>query len=165
MGKFEMQLPKEILKDFERIHGNVDKIFEGMTRAGAEVVYNNVLTNLPPELKGSEFKKCIGITKSYKTPSDDGINTKVIINGYFTTKRNESGTASKGAVFKSNVVVPAPLVANAFEYGTTERYTMGGAYRGKISKKPFFRKSFKKAQIETAMLEAQKKLSGGLLNE
>jgi hypothetical protein len=83
---------------------------------------------------------CIKTTKTYKTPSDGGINTKVIISGYFNN--------SKG------VRTPAPLVANIFEYGST-----------KFTKKPFFRKSFKKKEIEEAMMKAQKELSGGLLNE
>ena len=82
----------------------------------------------------------IGITRVYKTPSDGGINTKVRISGYFV---NHNG-----------VRTPAPLVANVFEYGST-----------KFQKKPFFRRSFRKKQIEKAMMDAQKNLSGGALDE
>ena len=84
--------------------------------------------------------RCIKTTKTYRTPSDDGIATKVIISGYF---KNKNG-----------VKTPAPLVANVFEYGSS-----------KFTKKPFLRKSFQKSQIEKAMLKAQKELSGGLLDE
>ena len=65
-----------------------------------------------------------------------------MIIGYF---KNENGKET-----------PAPLVANMFEYGSRKR---------KYPKHPFFRKSFKRAQIMKAMEDAQKKLSGGILDE
>jgi hypothetical protein len=86
--------------------------------------------------------RCLKITKTYKTPSDDGINTKVGFYGYF---ENEDGKT-----------VPAPLVANVFEYGRST---------STFPKQPFLRKSFKKSEIEQAMLKAQKQASGGLLDE
>ena len=140
MAQFQMELPKDIIKDIEEIYGNTDKIFGGMTRAGADVTLETVKANVPNSWRGSNIMKTIRLTRTYKTPSDDGINTKVIIDGYFINERG--------------VKTPAPLVANVFEYGST-----------KFPKQPFFRKSFKKSQIEKAMLEAQKKLSGGLLDE
>lgn len=140
MAKFEMQLPNDILKDMEKIYNDSDKIFGGMTTAGAEVALSNVKSNAPEGWKDSNIMNNIKLTKVYKTPSDGGINTKVIISGYF--------------INKNGVKTPAPLVANVFEYGST-----------KFNKKPFFRKSFRKAQIEKAMLKAQKELSGGLLDE
>ena len=133
-----MELPKEILDDFQKIYDESDKIFGEMTRAGAEVVEANINANIPASFRGSNIMKCLKITKTYKTPSDDGINTKVGFYGYFTNSKGEK--------------VPAPLVANVFEYGST-----------KMTKQPFLRKSFRKAQIEKAMLDAQKKASGGLL--
>ena len=140
MAKFEMELPNEILKQFEKISKNTDAIFGGMTKARAEVVYNNVKSNIPSGFANSDIMNCLQITKVYKTPSDDGINTKVAFYGYFI---NENG-----------VRTPAPLVVNVFEYGSS-----------KFAKRPFFRRSFKKSQIESAMLKAQKELSGGLLDE
>ena len=140
MADFVLELPKEILKDFEKIYGDTEKIFGGMTKAGADVVLENVKANAPESWKDSEIMSCIGLTKTYKTPSDGGINTKVIISGYFHNKKG--------------VKTPAPLVANVFEYGSV-----------KFAKRPFFRKSFRKGQIEKAMLKAQRELSGGLLNE
>lgn len=150
MADFTLELPADILKDFENLYQNSAEIFGEMTRAGAEAVEKNVIANLPNELRHSNFTKCVKVTKTYKTPSDDGINTKVIISGYFGDADNEK---------------PAPMIANFYEYGTSNRYTVSGAFRGKMTKKPFFRKSFKKSQIEKVMLDKQKELSGGLLDE
>lgn len=140
MAKFIMQLPTEILKDIEYINGNSEKIFGEMTKAGAEVMLNNIKSNIPKSFADSNIMNCLKITRVYKTPTDNGINTKVGFFGYFTNK--------------NGVKTPAPLVANVFEYGSS-----------KFTKQPFFRRSFKKAQIEKAMLEAQKRYSKGLLNE
>jgi len=140
MAKFEMEIPKEVMDDFEKIYGDWEEIFGGMTKAGADVVYSNMMANLPASLKASNFATCIKETVTYKTPSNDGVSTKVGIYGYFTNKNGEK--------------VPAPLVANVFEFGRSN---------APFPKQPFFRKSFKKGQIEKAMLDAQKRLSGGLL--
>jgi hypothetical protein len=141
MAKFELELPTELIAEIERVSKDSDKIFGGMTQAGAEVAYKTVLSNLPKGLRDSkDFARHIYITKSYKTPSDDGINNKVKIAGYFNNK--------------NGVKTPAPLVANMFEYGSNSR---------NFPKQPFFRKSFRPSQIEAAMLKAQKELSGGLL--
>lgn len=142
MAKFEMELPTEIMKDFEKIYENADGIFGEMTKAGAEVVKKNIIANVPKSIRDSKMMDCLKVTRTYKTPSDDGINTKVAFYGYF---QNENGET-----------VPAPLVANIFEHG---RSTLP------FPKHPFMRKSFKKSEIEQAMLQAQKKASGGLLDE
>ena len=141
MAKFDLQLPNEIISEMEKIYNDSDAIFGGMTKAGAEQVEANVRTNVPSSFHGSDIMNCLRITKVYKTPSDGGINTKVGFFGYFTNKNGRR--------------TPAPLVCNVFEYGS----------KNHPNKKPFLRKSFNKAQIERAMLEAQKKLSGGLLDE
>lgn len=140
MCKFTLELPKEIMADIQKLYNNSDEIFGGMTKAAAELTLSNVKANAPMGWKDSNIMNNIGITRVYKTPSDGGINTKVIISGYFT---NHLGKKT-----------PAPLVANVFEYGSS-----------KFIKQPFFRKSFKKKQIEQAMFEAQSQLSGGLLDE
>lgn len=142
MAKFEMQLPDEIMKDFQKVYNNSDKIFGEMTKAGAQVVDSNIRANVPQSIRNSKMMDCLKITKVYKTPSDDGINTKVGFYGYFV---NEEGKT-----------VPAPLVANVFEYGRSGL---------PFPKQPFMRKSFKKGDIEQAMLKAQKRASGGLLDE
>ena len=140
MARFEMQLPTEIMKDIQKIYNNADEIFGEMTKAGAEVVNRNIEANVPQSIRNSKMMNCLKVTKTYKTPSDDGINTKVGFYGYF---ENEDGKT-----------VPAPLVANVFEYGRSGL---------PFPKHPFMRKSFKKSEIEQAMLKAQKRASGGLL--
>ena len=140
MAKFDMQLPTEILKDIQKIYDNADEIFGEMTKAGAEVVEKNIRSNVPQSIRNSKMMDCLKLTRVYKTPSDDGINTKVGFYGYF---QNEDGKT-----------VPAPLVANVFEYGRSN---------APFPKHPFMRKSFKKKEITDAMLKAQKKASGGLL--
>ena len=142
MARFTFDIDDSVMKDINYIDKQFDHIFGGMTKAGAEVVYKNVVSSLPGQLKSSGFSNCVKLSRVYKTPSDYGINTKVMITGYFT---NEKGKKT-----------PVPLVANMFEYGSSKK---------NYPKHPFFRKSFKKAQIMQAMEEAQKKLSGGLLDE
>ena len=106
MARFQEELPNDLIKMFQDLDANSEKIFGEMTKAGAE--------------------------KVYKTPSDDGINTKVGFYGYFKNKRG--------------VETPAPLVANVFEHGTSKQ-----------KKKPFLKKSFKKAEIEAEMKKVQDK--------
>ena len=139
---FKVELPTEIIKDIERISGDCEEIFGAMTRAGAEVVESNIEANIPQSIRESNMMDCLKVTKTYKTPSDDGINTKVGFYGYF---QNEEGRT-----------VAAPLVANVFEYGRSS---------APFPKHPFLRKSFKRKQIEEAMLKAQIEASGGLLDE
>lgn len=142
MAKFVMQYPESIIKDFQKIYNNADYIFGEMTRAGAEVALHQVEAHAPEGIKKSKMMDTLKITQTYKTPTDDGINTKVGFYGYF---ENEDGKT-----------VPAPLVANVFEYGRSNL---------PFPKQPFFRKAFNKSKIEKAMLRAQKEASGGLLDE
>ena len=101
MAKFVMQLPTEIIKDLEYINGNSEKIFGDMTKAGADVTLNNIKSNIPKSFADSNIMNCLKITRVYKTPTDNGINTKVGFFGYFTNK--------------NGVKTPAPLVANVYE--------------------------------------------------
>ena len=132
MAKFQSELPNELVKQFQELANG--KMFEEMVDAGAEVVLKNVKSNMARAFKDtSRLEKCLVKTKVYKTPSDDGVNTKVAFYGYFV---NEQGKE-----------VPAPLVAIAREYGTSQGE----------SKKPFMRTSFKKAEITKAMLKVQER--------
>jgi hypothetical protein len=142
MAKLVIDIDDSVLKDISYIDKQFDHVFGGMTKAGAEVVYKNVISALPESLRSSGFSSHVKLSRVYKTPSDDGINTKVMITGYFINKDRRK--------------TPAPLVANMFEYGSSKK---------NYPKQPFFRKSFKKSQIMKAMEEAQKSLSGGLLDE
>ena len=140
MARFEIELPLEVIKEFETVYNNTEQIFGAMTKAGADVVLSNVKANVPQSFKGSNIMKCLKITRTYRTPSDDGINNKVGFYGYFV---NHDGKTE-----------PAPLVVNVFEYGSS-----------KFAKRPFFRKAFRKEQIERAMMEAQIRASRGLLTD
>ena len=107
MAKIVVDIDDSVLKDISYIDKQFDHIFGGMTKAGAEVVYKNVISSLPEALKSSGFTKNVKLSRVYKTPSDDGINTKVMITGYFKNKEGKK--------------TPAPLVANMFEYGNDKK--------------------------------------------
>lgn len=132
MARFKAELPNDIIKDFEKVEKNTDKMLAEMTEAGAEVVYNNIKASVPSSWHKSGIMKCLKVTKTYKTPSDDGVNTKIAFYGYFTNRNGEK--------------IPAPLVANVTEFGRSN---------SPYPKKPFLRKSFKKSQIEKAMEQVQ----------
>ena len=132
MARFDMELPTDLIDIFSTLEQNEKKMLQDMTKAGAKVVLKNIKANVPSSFHGSNIMKCLKTTKTYETPSDDGINTKVAFFGYFVNKQGKT--------------VPAPLVCNVFEYGRSNR-----------AKKPFLRKSFKEKEIEKAMLEVQKK--------
>ena len=139
MAKFNAELPNDLMKAFEDLETNAPQMMGEMCQAGAEVVYKKVVANLGKAFaKTDTLLKGLKITKVYNTPSDDGINVHIGFYGYDAeskpTKRHPKGT-------------PIPLIAMAREYGTSSGE----------SAKPFFRKSFKKKDIESAMLEVQKK--------
>lgn len=134
MAKFKAELPNDLIKQLGRLEKDTEKMLAEMTEAGAEVVLGNIKANVPSSWHSSNIMKCLKVTKPYKTPSDDGINTKVAFYGYFVSRNGERA--------------PAPLVANVTEYGRRN---------GKYQKRPFLRKSFKKAQIVKAMEKVQSK--------
>ena len=140
MASFVFTMDNKTMRDIERIYKDSDKIFGSMTRAGAEVARKNVRRNAPASFKKSRIMNHLKITKTYRSPSDGGINTKVGFYGYFTNHRGRK--------------TPARLVAKVFEYGKTS-----------FLKRPFFRKSFDRKEIYKDMKEQQKKASGGLLDE
>ena len=150
MAKFNAEVPNEIIKQFEDLSSNCEQMLGEMTKAGAEVVYNKVKANMRKSFKDtSRLENNLKITRTYKTRSDDGINTKVGIYGYLSgTEGNAFKTSKgKGKKYTYNNGVPAPFVAIQREYGNS---------RGE-RKKPFMRPAFQKNDIEKAMLEVQKK--------
>lgn len=140
MAKFKMELPTEIMRDFNKVYGNTEKIFGEMVQEGAKVAESNIRSNAPAGIRNSPIMGLLHVSRTYKTPSDGGINAKALFDGYFINKNGQR--------------VPAPLVVNVFEYGRSN---------APFPKQPFVRKSFKKGEIEAAMLKAQRKASGGLL--
>lgn len=134
MAKFSGGLPTDLIKTFESLGINTDKMLGEMTEAGAKVALRNIKAKMPKSLREGLNDSNIRISKVYKTPSDGGVNCQAMIDGYFTNKDGKR--------------TPAPLVANLFEYGRS-----GSPY----PKQPFFRASFNKKQIESAMLKVQEK--------
>lgn len=132
MAKFEMDLPTELIDIFSTLEKTEKKMIQEMTKAGAKVVLANIEANVPKAFHGSNIMNCLKVTKTYNTPSDGGINTKVAFYGYFINKQGKK--------------VPAPLVCNVFEYG-----------RSNFPKRPFLRRAFDDGEIEKAMLKVQKK--------
>ena len=134
MARMNLELPLELMEELKKLEVDSDKMFSEMTQESAKKVYSNVKSNMKKSFSDtSKLEKCLKVTKAYKTPSDDGINTKIGIYGYFINKNGKR--------------VPAPLVANAREYGTSRGET----------RKPFFRKSFKRSEITEIMLQVQDK--------
>lgn len=132
MAKMEVELPTELMKVFEELGNDTQKMLEEMTQEGAKTVLANVNANVPASFHGSGIMSCLKITRPYYTPSDGGRNTKVAFYGYF---ENDDGKRT-----------PAPLVCNLFEYGRSN---------SPYPRHPFMRKSFKKGQIEAAMMKVQ----------
>lgn len=134
MAKFESELPTELMHVFEQLGADTQQMLEEMTQEGAKTVLANVNSNVPSSFHSSGIMGCLQMTRPYETPSDGGINTKVAFYGYF---ENEDGKRT-----------PAPLVCNLFEYGRSN---------SPYPRHPFMRRSFKKGQIEAAMMRVQDK--------
>lgn len=122
------------MRQFDTLDFNTHKMLEEMTKAGAKVVVENIKSSVPKNWYTSNIMKCLKVTKTYTTPSDGGVNTKIAFYGYFINRNKER--------------IPAPLVANVTEYGRSN---------SPYPKKPFLRRSFKKAEIEKAMQAVQDK--------
>ena len=138
MARFESILPTEVIKQFETLEVNTEKMLGEMVEEGAKVARQNIEAKMPRALREALGSDNIIVSRVYKTPSDDGINCQAMIVGYFVNRNGEK--------------VPAPLVANVFEYGRSN---------SPFPKQPFFRQSFNKGQIEKAMLRVQEKYIKG----
>ena len=138
MARFNGELPNELITMFENLGKDVPKMTSEMCKAGAKVVYDEIVKNIGKSFKKTDkLLKHLKLTRAYKTPSDDGINVHIGFYGYDEdskpTKRHPKGT-------------PIPLIAMAREYGTSSGE----------KKKPFLRKAFKRKElIEQAMMEVQ----------
>lgn len=147
MAKFEVELPTDIIRKFDATAEQTEKILGEMTKAGAEVVAKNVESNAPDVIKGH-----VKMSKTYNTPTDGGINTKVYISGYipFSNPNRKLFTraGASGKLYSTPKGVPADFLAKLYEYGRSD---------GKFPKHPFLRKSVKKDQIEEAMTKTRVK--------
>lgn len=154
MAGFKAVLPDDVLKDLQTVHDSTEKIFGEMTKAGAETALHNVRSSVPLSAMASHVK----LSRVYKTPSDGGINTKVYFSGYLPFSGGRTTFVRRGRgggkVYSSSKGIPVEFIAIIYEYGRSGK---------PFPKKPFFRKSFKQAEIEKAMMDAQKTASGGIL--
>lgn len=153
MARFQVELPNDLIKQVEAISKDTNRILGEMTRAGAEVVESQMKNNAPQLLKSH-----IKVSKTYKTPSDGGVNTKVYVSGYIPfsdpnrklfTRKNGSGKN-----YSTDKGVPADFLANLYEYGRST---------APFPKHPFVRKSFKKKEIEEAMEKKREQLIDELI--
>ena len=146
MAKLSIELPADLIKQFEDLETDTSVMMGEMCKAGATVVYNKVVSGLGKAFKRTDtLLKGLKVTKVYETPSDGGINVHIGFYGYDSD--NPTPQYPKGK--------PIPLIAMAREYGTS---------RGE-KKKPFLRKSFAKKDIEAAMQEVQDRYIKGDDNE
>ena len=143
MARFQEELPYDVIKEFEKVGAVCETMFGDMCQAAAQVVHKNLMSNMQSsfETTGS-LMQGLKVTKVYKTPSDDGINVHI---GFYGYKKDSKPTA------RHPNGTPIPLIALAREYGTSSGE----------QKKPFMRKSFKKAEIEQAMQKVQDKYIKG----
>lgn len=147
MAKFSCELPIELIRELSKLEQNTPKMMEEMTKAGAEVVKKNVVSNMKSSFEdSSKLEKYLQITRTYRT-KDGSVNTKVAFYGYYKKGSKTFSITSKKGTTYSYDGIPVPLIVRAREFGSSS----GEA------KRPFFRKSFNKSQIESEMLKVQKK--------
>lgn len=143
MAKFNAEVGLEILQGLEKMGAKSDKVFGDMVEAGANAVLRNIRSNMRSSFKSTRSLEAgLGKTRVFKTPSDDGIAVKVGFRGYSPTHKTK----------RFNSGVPIPLIAGARERGTS---------RGE-ARKPFFRKSFNRSQIQAEMQRVEPKLFEGV---
>lgn len=152
MALFRTLAPDDVIAQMMEIGGNIEDIMGQMTKAGAEQARKQMMASCPSELTSH-----IALSRTYKTPSDGGINTKVYFKGYipfsdpnrlYFTRRGGNGTS-----YSTSKGVPADFLAIMYEYGRSGL---------PFPKRPFVRRAFN-SNVEQAMLKAQRELSGGLL--
>ena len=137
MAKFKAELPNDLIKQFEKLGNNAEKMMGEMTKAGAEVTFELVKSNMKKSFKTTNsLEEGLKMTRVYKAPSKDSIGVYIGFYGYVKDSK-PTKDFPRG--------IPIDLIAKAREYGTSSGE----------DKEPFFRKSFKKKVIEQAMLKVQ----------
>lgn len=144
MARFSGDLENGIIRNMEKMAGGSKAVMRRMVDAGADVALRNMRSNMRSSFKTTRsLEQGLGKTRVYDTPSDDGVAVKVGFRGYSQHRRTGK--------FKSSGV-PIPLIASARDRGSI---------RGEKAK-PFFRKSFNKAQITAAMKTIEPQLWEGM---
>ena len=57
MAGFNVELPNELIKSFQELEANTEEMLSDMTRAGAEVVYKQVKSNMKSSFKSTELQQ------------------------------------------------------------------------------------------------------------
>jgi len=156
MAAFQNYSGDEILKQMGYVKQRCGDIFLSMTKDAAEYVAGRVRSSVPR----SDMTSHVKVSRSYKTPSDGGNNTKVYFSGYlpFSGKRltfTRRGRAG-GKLYATEKGIPVEFLAILYEYGRST---------SPFPKRPFFRRSFDAKGIDKVMMETQKRESGGLLTD
>lgn len=149
MAKLKLDLPTDLIKQFETLEKNSDGILGKATKAGAEVVYNNIKKNMTSSFSPSTKSKMeagLKITRTYKSSKKETIGNFVGFYGYIPfsdpNRKFFSRKGAGGSIYKTDKGVPRDFLAQVAEYGTSS-----------IDKKPFIRKSAKRKEVEDAMQE------------
>ena len=151
MARLKLELPTDLIKQFETLEKSSDDIMGKATKAGAEVVYKNIKNNMGSVFKGSTKSKMeagLKITRTYKSPKKETIGNFVGFYGYipFSDPRRKyfSRKGANGTTYKTTKGVPREFLANLYEYGSNEKNITGSR---------FIKKSQKPKDIERAMQE------------
>ena len=156
MAKFELEIPKEVIWQFEDLTKNCDQMIDEMIKAGAEEVKSRIYQGMPAELKKYATARTLSTSKPYRMATKDAKAVYVWFGGYkkdldgSVYRKKYAGNYSKenAKAYAQEAGTPLELIANMFEYGSKKR---------NYPKHPFLRKAFHKREIERAMLRAQKK--------
>lgn len=169
MAKFEMEMPTELINQFEFLQQNAGEIIGGMTRAGAERAADNMRRRVSQAFKGNVAGKInakLKVTKTYNTRKHETV-TAARYYGYIPTGKKPFYLSQRGKTYGPYPGLPVPIILGLKEGGLkSTSMPMSfrkhwGAQRYKI-KDPAFADA---KGIEAAMLKAQKELSGGLLDD
>ena len=151
MAKLKLELPTELIKQFETLEKKSDEIMGKATKAGAEVVYKNIKSNMSSVFSGSTKSKMeegLKITRTYKSPKKSTLGNFVGFYGYIPfsdPKRKYFSRKNKiGKIYKTDLGVPRDFLAQLYEYGSNAKGITGSR---------FIKKSQKRKEIEGAMQE------------
>ena len=149
MAKLTLELPTDLIKQFDTLEEATETTFGKMTKAGAEVVKKNIQKNMGIAFKGSTKSKMeagLKITKTYKTPKTGMIGNFVGFYGYIPfsdpNRKYFRRKGGNGDYYDTDLGVPRDFLAKLAEYGSSRH-----------PKKPFIKKSAKKKEVEQAMQE------------
>ena len=151
MARLKLELPTDLIKQFETLEKKTDEVMGKATKAGAEVVYKNIKNNMSSVFSGSTKSKMeagLKITRTYKSPKKSTIGNFVGFYGYipFSDPRRKvfRRKGAGGTAYETTKGVPREFLANLYEYGSNEQDITGSR---------FIKKSQKKTEIEKTMQE------------